>query len=421
MWNQNWFTEQDYDNDELDRFPLDAGYPGNKADWGWIQHISASLNQSGKAAIVMGTGSASRGSGENKNNQEKTVRRYFIERDLIEAVILLPFNLFYNTDAPGLIYVINNSKPPERSEKVLFINGSHGFVRGKPKNIFAREWLNLIPKLYKEFTEQEGVSRIVDITEIREKDYHLRPSRYVFEVVKPNADSISEVRSSYFKSQKKATSLAEQLCIQLAGIGRPGDKSFDTEFGHIMSECRLFRLRDLVREYSSRAGDEKYPVFSVSKVFGVVLQNEKFGHTKVASANKENYKVVKPSMFAYDPMLLWDGSIGLNRYPYAGVVSPAYTVFELVSAEVEPDYLELVLRSKIMIPFYISVSDGTNMRRRKAKFSDFCEIRIPLLPPNYQSVISASLRLQSSLERLLDETRGAAQSVLSSGMFGEED
>ena len=47
MWNQNEFKEKDYDADELDRFPKGAGYPGNKADWGWMQHILASMNDKG--------------------------------------------------------------------------------------------------------------------------------------------------------------------------------------------------------------------------------------------------------------------------------------------------------------------------------------------------------------------------------------
>ncbi|WP_414513105.1 type I restriction-modification system subunit M [Nostoc sp. PCC 9305] len=52
MWNQKWFIEKDYDGDELGRFPKGAGYPGSSADWGWVQHISASLDKTGKAAIV---------------------------------------------------------------------------------------------------------------------------------------------------------------------------------------------------------------------------------------------------------------------------------------------------------------------------------------------------------------------------------
>ncbi len=53
MWNQDWFTEADYDNDELDRFPAGAGFPGkSSADWGWVQHILASLNDKGRAAVA---------------------------------------------------------------------------------------------------------------------------------------------------------------------------------------------------------------------------------------------------------------------------------------------------------------------------------------------------------------------------------
>jgi type I restriction enzyme M protein len=64
MWNQDWFAEKDYDADEFNRFPKGAGFPGKQsADWGWVQHILASLNDEGRAAIVLDTGAASRGSG----------------------------------------------------------------------------------------------------------------------------------------------------------------------------------------------------------------------------------------------------------------------------------------------------------------------------------------------------------------------
>lgn len=75
MWNQTEFKEKDYDADELDRFPKGAGFPGGKADWGWMQHILASLKPKGRAAVVLDTGAASRGSGNANTNKEKDVRR----------------------------------------------------------------------------------------------------------------------------------------------------------------------------------------------------------------------------------------------------------------------------------------------------------------------------------------------------------
>jgi len=80
MWNQDWFTEADYDADELERFPAGAGFPGkSSADWGWVQHMHASLNDKGRAAVVLDTGAASRGSGNAGTNKEKTVRQWFVD------------------------------------------------------------------------------------------------------------------------------------------------------------------------------------------------------------------------------------------------------------------------------------------------------------------------------------------------------
>ena len=138
MWNQDWFTEKDYDADELDRFPKGAGFPGSKADWGWVQHILASLNDAGRAAIVLDTGAASRGSGNANTNKEKDVRQWFVEQDLIEGVIYLPENLFYNTTAPGIILFLNKAKPKERKGKLFLVNASQRVRQGRPEELHPR-------------------------------------------------------------------------------------------------------------------------------------------------------------------------------------------------------------------------------------------------------------------------------------------
>ena len=135
MWNQDWFKEEDYDADELDRFPQGAGFPGaQSADWGWAQHILASLNNTGRAAIVLDTGAASRGSGNANKNKEKSVRQWFVEKDLIEGVIYLPENLFYNTSAPGILLFLNKAKPKDRKDKLFLVNASLVVEKGDPKN-----------------------------------------------------------------------------------------------------------------------------------------------------------------------------------------------------------------------------------------------------------------------------------------------
>ena len=139
MWNQDWFTEQDYDNDELDRFPDGAGFPGkSSADWGWVQHIHASLNDTGRAAIVLDTGAASRGSGSSTESKEKSIRKWFVESDLVESVLYLPDNLFYNTSAPGIVLFLNKAKPRRCSPRTKALKSG---VRSSSTTLWRRRSL----------------------------------------------------------------------------------------------------------------------------------------------------------------------------------------------------------------------------------------------------------------------------------------
>ena len=179
MWNQTEFTEKDYDADELGRFPKGAGFPGNKADWGWVQHILASLNDKGRAAIVLDTGAASRGSGNANTNKEKDVRKWFVEQDLIEGVIYLPENLFYNTTAPGIILFLNKAKPKDRQGKLFLLNASREFAKGDPKNYLTDDAILRIAETFKSWREEEKFSRIVTREEIAKNDFNISPSRYI--------------------------------------------------------------------------------------------------------------------------------------------------------------------------------------------------------------------------------------------------
>ncbi|MDO8543395.1 MAG: N-6 DNA methylase [Opitutaceae bacterium] len=179
MWNQDWFKEQDYEADPFDRFPKGAGFPGNKADWGWMQHILASLKPTGRAAVVLDTGAAARGSGNANTNKEKDVRKWFVEQDAIEGVIYLPENLFYNTTAPGIIIVLNRAKPKTRAEKILLLNASRDFVKGDPKNYLPEEAVTRIAETFLAWKEVEKFSRIVGTNEIAKNDYNISPSRYI--------------------------------------------------------------------------------------------------------------------------------------------------------------------------------------------------------------------------------------------------
>ncbi len=83
-----------------------------------------SLSNNGRAAVVLDTGAVARGSGNQGSNREKDIRKKFVDNDWIEAVLLLPENLFYNTTAPGIVLFLNKNKPKEKKNKIMIINAS---------------------------------------------------------------------------------------------------------------------------------------------------------------------------------------------------------------------------------------------------------------------------------------------------------
>lgn len=175
MWNQD-FEQAVYENDPYGRFSYGFA-PNNTADWGWVQHMFHSLKDDGKMAVVLDTGAVSRGSGNTGKNRERDIRKQFVEYDFVEAVILLPENLFYNTTAPGIIMVLNKNK--EHENQILLINASKQFEKGQPKNFLTEQNIKSIADLYLNWKEEEGISQRIQREEVVQNDYNLSPSRYV--------------------------------------------------------------------------------------------------------------------------------------------------------------------------------------------------------------------------------------------------
>ena len=145
-------------------------------------------------AVILDTGAVARGSGERKD-REKEIRKKFIEKDLIEAVLLLPENLFYNTSAPGIIMFLRKQKPEERKGKILLVNASREFEKGKPKNYLSEENIKKIVDVYKNFKEVEGLSKIISLEEAKEADYNISPSRFVSIIEEEKYRPISEIKA----------------------------------------------------------------------------------------------------------------------------------------------------------------------------------------------------------------------------------
>ena len=211
MWNQDFPTSV-YENDPYERFTFGIP-PASSADWGWVQHMLASLKKGGKMAVVLDTGAVSRGSGTRNRNRERDIRKAFVEHDLIESVILLPENLFYNTTAPGIILVINREKAHHR--EILLINATRLFAKGRPKNYLTDQHIAAIADVYHQWKETEALSKIITHETAATNDYNLSPSRYVAhndqEEVLPLEEAVVRLREAEEERTEADQALREVL------------------------------------------------------------------------------------------------------------------------------------------------------------------------------------------------------------------
>lgn len=217
MWNQKEYDEAFYESDNWNRFTHGIA-PSSSADWGWVQHIFASLTGSGRAAIVLDTGAVSRGSGAKQTNRERDIRKKFVEEDLIESVILLPDNLFYNTSAPGIVLLLNRDKPEERKEQILLINLSQHFEKGKPKNILTDDAIDAATEVYQAWESREKLSNIITLKDAQKTDYNLSPSQFVDMGDKVEHRPVHEILSDLTAARiarEKADKMLDDVLTQL--------------------------------------------------------------------------------------------------------------------------------------------------------------------------------------------------------------
>ena len=217
MWNQKEYNDTFYANDSWGRFTHGVP-PSSSADWAWVQHILASLTETGRAAIVLDTGAVSRGSGSKQTSRERDIRKGFVESDLIEGVILLPENLFYNTSAPGIILLLNCNKPAERKAQILLINLSNYFVKESPKNVLTDEGIDAAAEVYQAWESSEKLSTVITLQDARKTDYNLSPSQFVDVGDKVEHRPVSEILADLAEARiarEKADKTLEDVLIRL--------------------------------------------------------------------------------------------------------------------------------------------------------------------------------------------------------------
>lgn len=147
--------------------------PAKNADYAFVLHMVKSMNENGRAGIVLPHGVLFRGGAEGR------IREQLLKNDLIEAVIALPAKLFYGAGISATIVIFNKNKTEARQGKVLIIDAESDYEEGKKQNRLRKKDIEKIVSAYEGFRDIEKYARVVDVSELAENEYNLNVRRYV--------------------------------------------------------------------------------------------------------------------------------------------------------------------------------------------------------------------------------------------------
>ena len=199
---KGWRTEDELTDDP--RF-LKAGYsvmpPVSNANYAWILHILSKLDVScGIAGFLLANGAL------NADGNEYILRKEILEKDRVEAIIVLPRDMFYTTDISVTLWIINMNKKAgqwhgrqlrDRTGEILFMDlrrwdqNIEEIVidkgKRKKKTILTDAQIAEIKKVYNGwqdadrslYVDEPEFCRSASMEEIRAKDYSLAPSKYI--------------------------------------------------------------------------------------------------------------------------------------------------------------------------------------------------------------------------------------------------
>ena len=200
-WNREAFM-----NDKWGRNFLGTP-PQGRADYAFIQHIIASMNdKSGRCAILLPHGVLGR-------DEEKDIRANLVESDLVECVIGIGRNLFYNSPMEACVMICKQNKRAERKGKILFIDAKEKVTRKNAESNLEPEHIKDILDAYLKYDNIDGFSNVATIDEIKQKGYMLAIPLYVTKNNEGTYDTIASLKK--FDECSKEMHKAFQLLTKM--------------------------------------------------------------------------------------------------------------------------------------------------------------------------------------------------------------
>ena len=205
QWDRESFASDPYGRNFL------GTPPQGRADYAFIQHILKSMDpKSGRCAILLPHGVLFR-------NEESEMRERLVRSDLVEAVIGLGANLFFNSPMEACILICRSEKTPKRHKEILFIDASAEVTRKNAQSYLEPRHIEKIVEAYRSDGDIEGFSSHAVLAEIEDNDFSLSIPLYVKSSNDEDADdrSIGETIESWKAASIKAASLLNDIAVKL--------------------------------------------------------------------------------------------------------------------------------------------------------------------------------------------------------------
>jgi type I restriction enzyme M protein len=147
--------------------------PQGRADYAFWQHILASMDRkTGRCAVLFPHGVLFR-------DEEREMRQKIVADDVVEAVIGLGPNLFYNSPMEACIVICRASKPAERAGKVLMIDAVNEVTRERAQSFLTPDHIDRIIDAFRSFVVEDGFAAVASLQEIAARDGNLSIPLYV--------------------------------------------------------------------------------------------------------------------------------------------------------------------------------------------------------------------------------------------------
>ncbi|MCU5504074.1 type I restriction-modification system subunit M [Bacillus paramycoides] len=167
QWDREAFTSDKYGRNFL------GVPPQGRADYAFLQHILMSLKKdTGRCAILFPHGVLFR-------NEESSMREKLVRSDMLECVIGLGSNLFYNSPMEACIIICRTNKRPERRGQVLFINAVNEVERKNAQSFLEDNHIQKIASAFDKYETDDSFARVITIQEIEDNNFSLSIPLYV--------------------------------------------------------------------------------------------------------------------------------------------------------------------------------------------------------------------------------------------------